>query len=310
MPENTTSQDPVQEQMTELASIIERRTVQDGTHDTAIPALRFIRASRLSEPVYSVYEPSLCIIAQGAKLVMLGQESYCYDQTSYLVSSVHLPIAGQVTAASKDMPYLCLQLSFNSGQILDIIKDSGPSWIARGEAERGLAIHRTGTRLADAALRLAQLLDTPQDIPVLAPLVIREILYRILQDEQGNTIKQFALMGSHAHRIARVIERISHDYAKPLRIEELAAEVNMSLSSLHQHFKEVTALSPLQYQKRLRLQEARKLLLAEATEAADAGFQVGYESPSQFSREYARLFGLPPMSDIKQLRDSLGIVYN
>jgi len=169
-------------------------------------------------------------------------------------------------------------------------------------SRRGLYVSQTNSLLLDAVVRLVHLLESPQDVPVLAPLVIREILYRILQGNQGESLKQLVMTGSHSNRIAEVIKRIKQDYDKPLRIEELSKLANMSPSSLHRHFKEVTAMSPMQYQKQLRLQESRRLLLSESADAADVGFQVGYESPSQFSREYARLFGLPPISDIKRLR--------
>ncbi|MNC39818.1 Exoenzyme S synthesis regulatory protein ExsA [compost metagenome] len=159
--------------------------------------------------------------------------------------------------------------------------------------------------LHDAVLRLVHLLDSPRDIPVLAPYAIREIIYRILQDEQGDTLKQFAVIGSHAQRIARVIERLNRDFALPLRVDELAEEAGMSTSSLYHYFKAVTAMSPNQYQKQLRLQEARRLLLSATMEAAEAAFQVGYESPSYFNREYTRMFGSPPIRDIRRFRDAL-----
>jgi AraC-like DNA-binding protein len=158
--------------------------------------------------------------------------------------------------------------------------------------------------------RLVRLLDTPEHIPVLAPLITQEILYRILQAEQGQALKQFALVGSHAERIAEVVQLIDRDFNEPLHIATLSAAVNMSPSSLHHHFKEITAMSPLQYQKQVRLQAARRLLLSETIDAADAGFQVGYESPSQFNREYARMFGMPPLRDRKRLRDALGLDTN
>ncbi|NHN31708.1 AraC family transcriptional regulator [Paenibacillus sp. S3N08] len=292
-------------QQQELARIIERHTPQDGTHPTAVPSLYFIRASRPSDLVHSIYEPALCIIAQGSKMVMLSQESYQYDPASYIVASVHLPISGQIIQATPQSPYLCLKLQFSPMQILDIIRVSEPAKSHKKDSGRGLAVSKMNSTLLDSVLRLVRLLDTPRDIPVLAPLVIREILYRVLQDEQGNSVKRFAMNSNHSQHIAKVIELIYQDYAKPLRIDELATAVNMSSSSLHHYFKEVTAMSPLQYQKQIRLQEARRLLLSHTLEAADAGFQVGYESPSQFSREYARMFGLPPRSDITRLRASL-----
>jgi AraC-like DNA-binding protein len=289
----------------ELVQVIDRFAKHDGTHETQIPALRFIRASRLSEPVYSVYEPSLCIVAQGSKVVMLGQESYKYDPSSYLTASVHLPITGQVVEASRETPYLSLQLQFDMNQILDIIQASEHAVRTNREPRRGLVVSQMNDKLDDAVLRLVKLLEAPQDIPVLAPYAIREIIYRVLQNEQNAALEQFALIGSHAQRIAKVIERLNRDFALPLRVDELAAEARMSASSLYDYFKEVTGMSPMQYQKQIRLQEARRLLLTETIVAAEAAFQVGYESPSHFSREYARMFGLPPVRDIRRLRETL-----
>ncbi|ANY66630.1 AraC family transcriptional regulator [Paenibacillus sp. BIHB 4019] len=292
-------------QQKELAYVIDHYS--EGTHSTAITSLKFIRSNGESQPVYSIYNPSLCIVAQGSKLIMLGQESYQYNPASYLVASVHLPITGQIIQASPQHPYLSLQLDFNTEQIVDMLKEFHFEWNHKEGSSRGLMVSKTSPSLLDAVLRLVRLLDTPQDIPVLAPLIIREILYRILKDEQRASILQFAVSGSSAQRIAKVITLINRDYAKPLRIDELATAASMSASSLHTHFKEVTAMSPMQYQKQVRLQEARRLLLSDIPEAANAGFQVGYDSPSQFSREYARMFGLPPLSDIKRLRDSLSL---
>ncbi len=288
-----------------LAQVIERYAKQDGTHETLIPALRFFRSSRASEPVYSVYEPSLCVVVQGSKLVMLGQESYLYDPNSYLVASVHLPITGQVVEAAPEAPYLSLQLQFDMNQILEVIQASVTVERNKYVSSRGLYINRMNDTLHDAVLRLVRLLDSPNDIPVLAPYAIREIVYRVLKDEQGAALKEFALIGSHAQRIAKVIKRMNRDFAMPLRIDELAVEAGMSASSLYYYFKEVTAMSPIQYQKLLRLQEARRLLYSTAIEAADAAFQVGYESPSHFSREYMRMYGHPPVKDIRRFRDEL-----
>ncbi len=288
-----------------LAQVIERFAKQDGMHETAIPALRIVRVSQISGPIHTVYEPTLCVVAQGSKVVTLGQESYRYDVTNYLVASVQLPVIGQVVEASPETPYLCLYLRFDMDQILDVIQASDQAVKPSYESGRGLVISRMNETLYDAALRLVRLLDAPQDIPVLAPYAVREIIYRVLHNEQGDVIKQFALRGSHAQRIAKVMKRLRHDFALPLRIEELAAEARMSASSLYYYFKEVTGMSPIQYQKQFRLREARRLLLSTQLEAADAAFQVGYESPSHFSREYARLFGLPPIRDIQRLRDGL-----
>lgn len=292
-------------QRQELARIIEQFAAQDGTYETAVPGLRFTKTSRVSEPVYSVYEPSLCVVAQGSKMVMLGQEKYRYDPSCYLTASVHLPITGQVMEASPEAPYLSLQLQLDMNLILEVIQSFEQVPQKRQEPGRGLVVSQMSDTLFEAVLRLVKLLEEPRDIPVLAPYAIREIIYRVLQNERNKGLKPFAFLGSHAQRIAKVLERLTLEFAQPLRVEELAAEACMSSSSLYDSFKKVTGMSPIQYQKQIRLQEARRLLLAETMDAAEAAFRVGYESPSHFSREYARMFGLPPIKDIRRLRDSL-----
>lgn len=294
----------ITDQQKELATYIEKFSEGDGIHPTGIESLHLIRASQTSEPIHSIHEPAICIVAQGKKVVRLAQDSYHYDTAQYLVVSVDLPISGEIIEATPDSPYLCLRLDFNPEQIFHILNESKHPVKSKGDSQLGLYVNKMDTSLLDAVLRLVHLLDSPEDIPSLAPLVIREILYRILKDEHGASVKQIAMAGSHTQRISKVIRQIKQDYDKPLRIEELAASSNLSTSSLHHHFKKVTRLSPLQYQKQIRLQEARRLLLSGVADAGDAAFQVGYESPSQFSREYARMFGLPPISDVRRLRGS------
>ncbi|AKG37064.1 AraC family transcriptional regulator [Paenibacillus durus] len=295
----------VKEKQQELARCIDRLVRTDGTHPTAIPSLRLIRTSTVSEPLHTVHEPSLCVIAQGSKLLALAQETFKYDPASYMIASVHLPVCGQIIQASEDSPFLGIQLGISTDQVLDMMKETSSAWRGKISSGRGISVSKTKPLLLDVIIRLVRLLEMPQDIPVLAPLTIREILYRVLQDEQGDLVRQFAVMGSHAQCVARVIQLIHSGYDQPLRIEKLAKEVNMSPSSLHQYFKKVTAMSPIQYQKQLRLQEARRLLISESIDATHAAYKVGYESPSQFSREYARMFGRPPKNDVKQLQDSL-----
>ncbi|CQR58389.1 AraC family transcriptional regulator [Paenibacillus riograndensis] len=286
----------------ELAELIDRFSPGEGVHATDIPSLYCIRSSKITEPIYRVHEPALCIVAQGKKEVMLTEERYQYGPSDYLVVSVDLPVSGQIIEALSDVPYLCFRLDFKPAQIVEILEESELRAVQPADSRRGLFISQTSTSLLDAAIRLVRLLETPEDIKALAPMYIREILYRILKGQQGDVLKQIAVEGSSAYRIKEVIEQIKQNYAQPLRIEELAELANMSPSSLHRHFKEVTAMSPLQYQKRIRLQEARRLLLSETADAAEAAFQVGYDSPSHFSREYARMFGLPPIADMKRLR--------
>lgn len=289
-------------QQNELAKLTERHVGGDGTHATSIPSLFLIRRSNVTEPSYGVYKPSFCIVVQGAKEVWLAQERYEYNPAEYLVASVNLPVTAQVTEASHDVPYLGFKLEFTANQILEVLRDSDIRVGPKENAKRGMFVSRMEASLLDAVLRLVRLLDNPKDIPILAPLFTKEILYRVLQGQHGGTLEQIATEGSSAHQIKDVIEHIMNNYEKAFRIEELAEKVNMSVSSLHRHFKEVTAMSPIQFQKQIRLQEARRLLLTEGTDSADVAYRVGYESPSQFSREYSRMFGFPPKKDIKRMK--------
>jgi len=300
----------VERRLVDLAALIERFTAEDGMHATALDCLSLIRSSQPSEPIHTVYKPALCVIAQGRKQVMLADEFYVYDPGRHLVVTVDLPLVGQVIEASRARPYLCFALDLEPGDISALLMEPGlprPSIAPSSEhEERGLFVSRTDLPLMDAVLRLLRLLETPQDIPILAPLAIREILYRLLKTEQGGRLQRIALAGSQAQRIAKAISLVKSNYTQPLRIEAIAREVHMSPSALHHQFKAVTAMSPLQYQKQLRLQEARRLMLGEVVDAATAAYRVGYESPLQFSREYSRLFGAPPSRDVARLRSMMG----
>jgi AraC-like DNA-binding protein len=269
----------------ELKRCIERFTRRDGAHPTAIAPLSLFRASAPSEPVQAVYEPALAIVAQGSKRVMLAGEIYHYDAAHFLLVSVGLPVAAQVTSASPESPYLSLRIDLDPCQLSELILAAG-SPEADGRPQRGLAVSRADLPLLDAVVRLLHLLDSPRRIGILAPLVLREITYLLLVGEQGLRLRQIAAENGLTRRVAAAIRWLEHNFAQPFRIEDLAREVHMSPSGLHHQFKAVTAMSPLQYQKRLRLQEARRLMLSEVLDAASAGFRVGYESPSQFSREY------------------------
>jgi AraC-like DNA-binding protein len=293
----------IYKQQVELAKLIERHTGRDGIHATAIPSLFFTRQSNVTGPNYGVHNPSLCIVVQGEKEVLLARERFRYSPADYLVASVDLPVTAQVVEASSDVPYLALKLEFTPSQILEVLSDAEIRIGPKENAKRAMFVSRIELSMLDAVIRLARLLDNPKDIPVLAPLFTKEILYRVLQGQHGVALAQIAVEGSATYRIREVIEYIMNNYDRSLRIKELAEIANMSVSSLHRHFKEVTAMSPIQFQKQLRLQEARRLLLSESTDAADVAFRVGYESPSQFSREYSRMFGFPPKEDIKRLRE-------
>jgi AraC-like DNA-binding protein len=291
-------------QQIELARLIAQYAATDGVHQTAIAPLNVVRMSQPSVPVHALHKPALCIIAQGQKRAILADEVYVYNSASYLVVSVDLPVTGQVTQASPELPYLCLRLDLDPKEIGDLMMATELR-AKKGDAPaRGMFVSKATTSLLDAVLRLMRLLAAPQDIPVLAPLAMREILYRLLQEEQGSMLQQIAMSDSQAQHVVKAIELIKRDYRLPLRIESLAREANMSSSSLHQHFKAVTAMTPLQFQKQLRLQEARRLLFTEVGDAATAGHLVGYESPSQFSREYNRMFGAPPARDAARLRSA------
>ncbi|MFD1178384.1 AraC family transcriptional regulator N-terminal domain-containing protein [Paenibacillus puldeungensis] len=287
----------------DLADVIKRHTTADGVWETAIPSLFFIRSFHITEPVYRVYKPSLCIIAQGLKEVLLAQERYQYGPDDYLLASMDLPVMGQVIKASSDVPYLSIKLEFSQSEILEVINDSEIQIPPKENAKRALFVGQIESSILDAVHRLTRLLDHPKDIPYLAPIYKKEILYRLMQGQYGAALAQIAMEGSSTYRIREGIEQIIKHWDKPLRIGELAEIANMSVSSFHRHFKEVTAMSPIQFQKQLRLQGARRILLSELTDAADVAYRVGYESASQFSREYARMFGYPPRTDIKRLTE-------
>ncbi|WP_366247273.1 AraC family transcriptional regulator [Terribacillus aidingensis] len=286
-----------------LSRLISRQTGQDGVHATSIESLFLIRESLISEPIARVNETSFCIIVQGEKEVWLGEECFRYGSGNYIVASVELPVTGQVIHASNDYPYLALKLEFTPKEILEILNETDTKSGKKRDTKRAMFIGNSDSSLLDAVIRLASLLDSPKHIPILAPLCKKEILYWVLQGPNGDALEQMALEGSNAVRISNVIEYIISDFDKSFRIEGLAEIANMSISSLHRHFKEVTSMSPIQFQKQLRLQEARRLLLAELPDIAEAAFRVGYESQSQFTREYARMFGFSPREDIKRLRE-------
>ena len=259
--------------------------------------------------VKGVSEPLLAIVVQGQKEVLLNDQTYRYSVAQYLLVSVDLPLSGCAVEVTPDKPYLGFKLTLDRTQLCEIMGEIMGEIVAKTNSNtaqqalvRGWGITDADSALVDCAVRLTKLLDTPQDIPFLASVITREIYYRLLTGEQGQAARQIATAGSHMQRIAEIIKQIKADFTQPLKIEDLAEQANMSASSLHRHFKKVTSMSPLQYQKQLRLLEARRLMLGEDTDATDAAHQVGYESPSQFSREYSRMFGAPPIRDIERLR--------
>ena len=281
---------------------IARWTEKGDRHPTPVPGLSLFRREEPTGPISGMYEPSICLIAQGAKRVLLGDDTYVYDAHNYLITSVHLPTVVQIVQASREMPYLGLRLQFDQREISQLMLDSNLPQPRAQQSGRGMATGEVTEPLLDAFVRLTDLLAEERDIPILAPIIQREILYRLLVGEQGARLRQIATAGSQSHQIARAIDWLKVNFSQPLSVDDLAARASMSSSTFHHHFRSMTASSPLQFQKQLRLQEARRLMLAEHLDAASAAFQVGYESPSQFSREYNRVFGAPPLRDITNLR--------
>ncbi len=285
-----------------LGKSIARWTDKGEQHVTAVPSLSLFRRDEPTGPISGMYEPSICMVAQGAKRVLLGDDTYVYDAHHYLITSVHLPTIVQIITASREKPYLGLRLKLDQREISQLMVDSNLPPPRAQQSSRGMATGEVTLPLLTAFQRLIDLLAEQKDIPILAPVIQREIIYRLLVGDQGTRLRQIASAGSQSHQIARAIDWLKANFTQPLRIDDLAAQVRMSSSTFHHHFRSMTALSPLQFQKQLRLREARRLMLTEHLDAATAAFQVGYESPSQFSREYNRLFGAPPLRDISNLR--------
>lgn len=287
---------------TALAEAILRRTRGNEDSGCAIAALGLFRREAITRPCACMVEPSLVLVAQGAKQMLVGGEAYRYDTEHFLINSVDLPAGSQVITASPEQPCVGLVLRLDLRLLADLIAEGGLRPPAAPPGERALVIGRMTPELLDPLLRLVALLDEPAALPLLAPLVQREIHYRLLMSDQSARLWQIVSQGSQSQRIGKAVDWLKANYARAFRVEDLAARVQMSPSTLHAHFRQITAMSPLQYQKWLRLNEARRLMLNENLDAASAAFQVGYESPSQFSREYSRLFGAPPRRDIDSLR--------
>lgn len=289
----------------ELVERIARAMPEDGGVEP-VQGLHLYRLTTMTGQVHGATCPCFCVIAQGAKEVLLGDERYRYDPYHYLLSTVELPTASQVVAASPEQPYLSLRLDLDPTLVASVMLEAGmPSPRRDAGSVRALDVSPLDADLLDAAVRLVRLLDVPApEARVLLPLITREIVFRLLVGAQSARLRQVAALGGQTDRIARAIERLRTDFDKPLRIESLARELGMSPSGFHEHFKAVTAMSPLQYQKQMRLQEARRLLLGEDMDAATVAYRVGYEDASHFSREYKRLFGLPPLRDVQRLRET------
>lgn len=294
----------MQAEREELAERLERVLPRDGRIEPQ-PGIFINRAASPGEPVHACIEPSFCVIAQGSKDLLVGEDRFRYDPAHYLITTVGLPAVGQVVEASLERPYLGLRLVLDPAVVTSVMVESDLAQ-SRGDGAsvRAIDISPLDADLLDATVRLVRLIEKPGEYRALAPLVVREIVYRVLTGPQADRMHHLAMYGGHANRMVRAVGKIRENFNKPLKMEDVARELGMSVSGFHAHFKSVTAMSPLQYQKHLRLLEARRLMLGEALDATEAGYRVGYRDPSFFSREYKRHFGEPPMRDVERLRGS------
>ncbi|MGV6874110.1 AraC family transcriptional regulator N-terminal domain-containing protein [Pseudochelatococcus sp. B33] len=293
------------EQLTALTDIIGRHAPENGTHPCPLPGVKLLRSSTPTMPMPVIYKPTLCLVAQGRKRAVLGTTAFIYDPASYLIASVDLPVMGAVIEATADRPYLCLQIDLDMAVLGELAIHHPARHPDAGEVAAGLTLNKTTPALLGAALRLVGLLDTPEDIEALAPLTIREILYRLLTGASSNIIRQMAQADSRLNQIARAIVWIRTHFRDVCPIEQAAEIAGMSRSTFHAHFKAITSMSPLEFRTHLRMQEAQRLMVSDAMDAASAGFSVGYGSPSQFSRDYARIFGMPPARHASRLRNTV-----
>lgn len=299
---NTRPSTRFQADLDELATHIGRAMRKDGRYEVQ-RGVFFNRVSIPNQRVYSVAEPSFCVIAQGSKDIQLGDETFHYDSANYLITTMGLPMTGQVVQASPNKPYLGFRLLLDPAVVTSVLVESGmPHPRGDGQGATSVAVSPLGVDLLDAVVRLVRLMDRPEEYRALSPLVMREIVYRLLQGDQASRLRHLATFGGQAHRMVRAVETIRQNFAKPLNIDDVAADLGMSVSGFHAHFKAATTMSPLQFQKQIRLQEARRLMLNENLDAGEAGFRVGYEDQSHFSREYKRHFGEPPVRDVERLR--------
>ena len=266
-----------------------------------LPGLFFNRIST-SMGMHGVSEPAFCVVAQGSKAVFVGDERYLYDPAHYLLFTAELPYVSQAIDPSPARPYLSLRLNLDPTVVSSVMVEAGHRPPSSQTSVPATNVSPLDANLLDAVVRLVRLVDTPADAPVLVPLITREIVYRLLQGNQGDRLRYITAQRGHTHRIARAIQQFHEKFDQPLRIDDIAQDLGMSVSSFHQHFKAVTAMTPLQFQKQLQLQEARRLMLGEDLDATTAGSRVGYNDAAHFSREYKRLFGLPPMRDVERLR--------
>jgi len=298
----TPPQDRARELLKELAREIAFFVGSRERLITDVPGLLLSRRTAPTAPASATYEPSLAVVAQGRKQANLGGTNFIFDQSRYLLTSLDLPVICNVIEASEQVPYLCFVLKLEMPAVRELLTREEIQAPEAPSDEPAMATGETTPELLDACCRLVDLLNAPQDIPFLSGLIQREIIYRILRGPEGARLRSIATLGDQSHRTAKAIAWVKANFAKPLRVEDLANIAGMGVSTLHHHFRALTAMSPLQYQKQLRLQAARERMLMDGLHAASAAFEVGYESATQFNREYSRLFGQPPMRDIRTLR--------
>ena len=284
-----------------LSGLIASLIGQKARIDTDVPGLSLHRWTEPTDPTSYMLAPSICLIGQGRKRLFLGEETFIYDAEHFLITSVELPVVTQIIEASPEKPYLGLTMELDLRLISQLMIDNQITPDKKQTDRCGIGVSRVPGNLNDAFCRLLSLASQPEDIVPLAPLIQQEIFYRLLKSDQGPRLRAITSNANHGYQIARTIEWMKENFSKPVKVEDLANNSGMSVSAFHNHFRSMTAMSPLQFQKKMRLNEARRLMLAEHLDASKAAFEVGYESPSQFSREYSRLFGAPPMKDIRQL---------
>ncbi|OIQ50196.1 HTH-type transcriptional activator RhaS [Pseudodesulfovibrio hydrargyri] len=283
-----------------LADIVSRHTPNRNLNQTPIQGVSCVRIDRPDEHLPEVYNPCICLVVQGAKAITYGHDLYACGTGDYMTIPVTMPIIGMVTQASPERPYLCLQMDIDLTMAGEIFLAGNIPPSGSGQAARSLFVETMDDALGEPLLRLARLLDAPEDAGFLAPMYIREVCYRLLKSGHGRHIAHLAMQEGSLQKVGKVIAHINRRFREPLRINELADIAEMSVSGLHQWFKKITTLTPIQFQKQLRLIEARRFMVAEQKGAAEAAYHVGYESPSQFSREYTRMFGSPPAQDAER----------
>ena len=307
LPDDTQAERSFESARSSLAERIAAWTGGVEQFDTAVPALTLYRHDAPTKAISCMAQPAIALTVQGAKRALLGDQAFDYHPRRFLITSLDLPVVLRAVEASRTAPYLSLVLKLDARAIAELMTQIEVPPPSRAQpVTRGIVLGETTTSLLQAFDRLVQLLDEPATIPVLAPLIQQEIFYRVLMSNQGALLWQMASFGSHGHRVSRAIDWLKANFAQPLRVDDLAADVQMSASRFHHHFRQLTSMSPLQFQKWLRLNEARRLMLTESLDASDAAFRTGYESPSQFSREYSREFGAPPRRDIERLLQTQG----